>query len=475
MTVPVLDAAVVGGGIAGLATAFKLKENAAASGGVLSLRLFESAPRLGGHIRTVHRDGFILEEGPDAFLSVKPAGVALARRLGMESDLVGTQDKYRKVFVASGSRLRAFPEGFYMVAPSKIIPFALSGVLGPVAKLRALADLWIRPRTDAAEEDCASFIRRRLGAEMYTRLAEPMIGSVYAGDPGRLSAEFILPQFVELEKRYGSIIQGLLKGILAGNPSASRGPRYALFVTIKNGLEDLIRALAGRLGEGEALTGSGVESVEREPGSAGWTLRLKDQKVFRSRSVCLAVPAFEAARMLKTSAPDLSARLSGIEYSSSAVVHLAYRRDQIRHKLDGFGFVVPRREGLPILACSFTSVKFVSRAPRGHVLLRVFCRLGQDGADGTDAEIAAASREPVRRFLGIQGSELFSDVARYPAAMPQYRVGHRKLLQAINHNLTQHPGLCLAGSGYDGLGIPDCIRQAEQAANSIWGQSQNTP
>ncbi len=459
---------VVGGGIAGLAAAHRVIEWSQERGRTVELTLFEAAGRLGGTIQTERRDGFLVECGPDSFLSEKPWALALCRRLGVEDRLVQTDDRFRRTFVVLGGRLHPLPDGFQLLAPTRLAPFLASSLFSWPGKLRMALDL-VLPRGSDPDESLGAFVRRRLGREALERVAQPLVAGIYTADPDDLALAATMPRFLELERRERSLILAMWRA--SRRPSADRsgssGARWSLFVTFAEGMEELIRALAARLPPGAVRLKERVSGVTRHGGR--WQLTTADGSGMEADAVILAPEAYQVARMVRYLDPSLAHLLEGIPYASSATVTLAYRRADIAHPLDGFGFVVPRVERRPIIACTFSSVKYPGRAPEGHVLLRVFLggALDETVLAGSDESLASTARGQLALLLGAHGDPIFVHVARYPKAMPQYHVGHLARVEAIEQCVRRHPGFALVGGAYRGVGIADCVRSGEAAVERL--------
>lgn len=463
---------VVGGGITGLAAAHRLEERRRSERLPCEVRLLEAGPRLGGVIGTTHRDGFIVESGPDAFITNKPWALDLIRRLGLSERVIGTSENHRRTFVVRGGKLHPLPEGFLLLAPTRIGPFLRSGLLSWRGKARTALDLLLPRGRPGADESLASFVRRRFGQEALSQLAQPMIGGIYTADPERLSLRATMQQFLEMEERDRSIILAMRRQLLTmpQNQRSEGGARYSLFATLEDGLETLVDALAKQLSEGAIRLRSQVAEIAAD-GSC-WIMRLADGTSIGADGIILSIPAFQAALLTHNLDPELSRELEEIPYASSVTVNLAYRREGITHPLDGFGFVVPANEGRAIIACSFSSVKFAKRAPVDHVLLRAFAggALQPQPFDWDDQTLIAAVRRDLNDLLGIRTAPLWSCVARHPRSMPQYHVGHLARVAALEQRLARWPTLKLAGNAYRGIGIPDSIHSGEQAADALMAE-----
>lgn len=446
---------VVGGGLAGLTAGHRLKH----AGHDVAVR--EASARVGGILGTVKHDGFVVETGPDSILSTKPAAVELATELGIEHRIVRTNDAHRGAYVLYKGRLVHVPEGFSLMAPTRWTPWATTPIMSWGGKLRAAIEPAVPRRRGPGEESMAHFVSRRFGREVLDRLAQPLIGGIYGGDPERLSLEATMPRFVEMERSHGSVIRGMLAAQRRKSEQAASGARYGLFVAFDEGMQVLIDALAERL-EGDITLEAPVESLERA--GEGWRVDGED-----ADAVVLAVPAWRAAKLLAPIDAPLAHGLEAIRYGSAATVTFAWPREQVPHALDAFGLVVPSVERRAILAATFSSVKWPGRAPDGQVLLRVF--LGganaPDACDLEDEELAAMARRELERLMGISAEPRFTTVLRYRRAMPQYQVGHTERVEALEREVARHEGLVLAGNAYRGVGIPDTIAYAQRAADRL--------
>ena len=457
---------VVGGGITGLAAAHRAVELARERQVPLELTLIEARERLGGTIVSERVDGFLVEAGPDSFLSEKPWALALCRRLGLEPRLVRTDDRFRKVFVWHRGRLHPLPDGFQLLAPTAIRPFVTSSLFSPAGKLRMALDL-VLPRGHADDESLGAFVRRRLGAEALERVAQPLVAGIYTADPDDLSLAATMPRFLEVEKRDRSIILGLRRALARAPLPGTSGARWSLFVTMADGMEERVTALAARLPMGATVLKQRVSALERA--GRRWQVRTADGGAFEADRVILATEAHGTARLTRYLDPSLANLLVEIPYSSAATVSLGYRRTDVPHPLDGFGFVVPRTEGKALLAGTFSSVKYPGRAPEGGALLRVFLggAMNEGVLEGDDETLARLARGELAELLGIRVPPLWTRVGRYPRAMPQYQIGHLVRVEAIEGCVRELPGLALAGGAYRGVGIADCVRSGEDAAAGL--------
>ena len=460
---------VVGGGVSGLAAAHRLIEL-----GQTNLTLIEASPRLGGTIQTEYRDGFLIERGPDSFISEKPEALELAKRLALESQLIQTNEQYRRSFIVRNGRLRAVPEGFQLLAPSRIWPFLTSDIFSVAAKARIAMDLFL-PRRSAngtQDESLASFVRRRLGQEALERMAQPMVGGIYTADPETLSLRATLPRFLDMERDHRSLLLAMLRQGQTQKTGTS-GARYSLFLSFDRGMQVLADALAQLKADIRLNTrAEGLRLDDRT-----WTITTNTGEQFEADAVCLAVPAYVAAMLVQNLSGTLAAKLNQIKYASTATINFGYERTAIDHPLNGFGFVVPFIEKRSLIACTFSSVKFSGRAPEGQVLLRAFAggALQPEIFELDESELAARVEADLRKLLGITTRPLFTEVAKWGRSMPQYEVGHLDRVSEIEKAVSTFPGLTLAGNAYRGAGIPDCIRSGEAAAQIIAQALAPTP
>ncbi len=451
-----MKVAVVGGGITGLTAAFALRGR--------DVTLIEQEPRLGGKILTERRDGFLLEAGPDSFLTTKPEAVDLARRLGLGEQLIGTTSG-RTVYVLSRGRLHPLPDGVMLVAPTRVAPFLRSRLFSVSEKARIAADLVLPPRAQDGDESLGAFVRRRLGQATLDRLAAPLLAGIYAGDADALSLRATFPQLQELERTHGSVIAGMLA--LRRRPAAASGDgRLPLFMTIHSGLDQLVERLAASLEGVEVRSGAAVLEIARE--GSGYLLVLRDGGHVRADGVILTTPAYVAAQFLQPLVSEAARLLRQIPYASTATISLGYRQEDLP-PLPGHGFVVARGEGHRITACTWSSAKWEERAPPGFGLLRAYVGSATDpeALDRSDDELVALVRAELARAMGLEAAPLLSRVVRWPASMPQYSVGHLERVAAIEHALANLPRFALAGAAYRGIGLPDCIKQGLAAAKVL--------
>lgn len=479
---------IVGGGIAGL-TALEHLTRAAPD---VEAVLVEAGDRLGGHVRTEHDAGYVMEVGPDVILAAKPAALELAQRVGLAERVVGTDPAARGSYILGRRGLQRLPEGLTGLVPSRIAPFVTTPLLSPLGKLRVGLEYFIPPRGDDVDESIESFVVRRLGREMYEHLVEPLLSGISAGDGSRLSMAAMFPQLRSMEREHGGLIRAMLAqrrrssgaGRGGGMGAPPRNPSG--FVSFDGGLGSLPAAIEAEIARRAAAgvrasirTGARTDRIEHVmagaplPGDDAprrrFVLALADGSRLEADAVIVAAPAFAAAEMLRGLDPSLASQLGAVEYASTVTISLAYPREAVRLTLDATGYIVPRAVGRPVLACTWASAKFTGRAPDDRVLFRLF--LGGAGrgsfVDHDDADLRAVARAEMRDIMGIAAPPVLERIHRLPRAMPQYDVGHLERVAAIEAAARRMPGLALAGAAYRGVGIPDCVRSGERAAGDI--------
>ena len=464
---------IVGGGISGLATAFALQEQAAQAGLPLRCTILESDPSWGGKIVT-HRIGDIVTEaGPDSFLSQKQAGLDLCTKLGLADQLINTNETGKKACVLHRGRLHDLPEGLLSFVPKQLGPFLQSGLLSWVGLVRMGLEFAVPPGSPRDDESLAEFLRRRFGVQAYERLLEPLMAGIYAGDAEQMSLRATFPRFFELEQQHGSIMRGMMAAKKSASSSASSQPRRTMFVSLKNGLSELVSALTTRLMQQgvELRAGVRVDALRvrsHELGRWMYDLILQDGSALSAESVVLATPAYVSADLLRPLTPIAGGLLDLIPYASTATIALAFPRT-LTSAIEGFGFIIPRREQRDLIAATWTSLKWPHRAPSDQLLVR--CYVGGVGREDIlqreDQALVATVREELANICGIKAEPVYTEVNRWWKAMPQYTIGHLDRLVQLDAALSRYPGLVLTGAAYRGVGIPDCIRDGAVAAGQV--------
>jgi oxygen-dependent protoporphyrinogen oxidase len=415
---------VIGGGISGLSTAYYLSKAG------VPVTLIESSPRLGGFLQTEIIEGCTVELGPDSFINSKPWARELIEELGIGDQIIGSNDHLRATYIWRGGRMIQMPEGLTLMVPARFGPVMRTQLLGWGSKLRMLAEVTRRPPKNQEDRSVADFVKDHYGQEVVDYLAEPLLAGVYGGDPSQLSAASVVPKFVEWEAKYGSVSRGAMK-----NGGTSPSP---IFGTLKGGFGQLISELA-RQTTAEIIHGR-VDKVEQ-----GWKVRVNGEWIEASQLVVACKP--------QSVLPDL---FPAMTYSSSTVVALVFNKGEFEHPLNGFGFLVPKRERKSIAACTWVNTKFEHRAPSDKVVLRCF-------VNGNVKDVLPE----LRQKMGIKAAPIAERVIPWPDSMPQYTVGHAQRVQLIEDMLKDFRGLHLVGNAYNGIGIPDCIRMAKQVAERV--------
>ena len=460
---------IVGGGISGLATAYTLQER-----GLADSTLIESAPRWGGKITSFHENGFTIEGGPDSFITQKTAAIELCKRLGLEDQLVGSNSgKSAATYIWSGRRLHRMPEGMMLMAPTMVLPFLRSRLISWPGKMRAGLEVFIPRARGDGDESLAGFVRRRLGNELLNKIAGPLMGGIYAADPERMSLKSTFPIFLEMEKKNGSLLLGMMKRAKrpvkpeAGTRAPHGVKRPPMFMTLRGGLQQLSDALVARLPGTNLRTGCRALAVSRY--AERYRIDLSDGSSLLAEDVVFATPSFVTADLVEQLDSALATRLRAIRYVSTATVSLGFRRSEVAHPLQGAGFIVPPSEGRRITACSWSSAKFNYRAPEDCVLLRVFIggALAEELAEQDEAALVQLAHEELQAILGISATPVLARAYRWSKANPQYDLGHEERVAEIERSLANLPGLHLAGAAYHGPGIPDCIQSGIKATEAI--------
>ncbi|MHB8302826.1 MAG: TIGR04053 family radical SAM/SPASM domain-containing protein [Acidobacteriaceae bacterium] len=466
--------AIIGGGITGLATAFYLQEYAHDA---VDITLIEGAPRLGGKIASAQESGFVVEGGPDSFITQKTAALELCRDLGLNKDLVGCNHSTTPTYVWSRGKLHPMPEGMMLMAPTMMLPFLRSGLISWPGKARMGMEMLVPKRVDDEDESLASFVRRRFGNEALDKIAAPLMAGIFAADPEKLSLQSTFPMFLEMERKHGSLLRGILRQKRRKEQIPVRpGPKQVpppMFVTLRGGLQQLVDAIVARLPMQTILLNRHVLAVTRD--REQYRIALSDGSHFLADEIVFATPACVTANLVREIDPVLALKLRAVRYVSTATVSLGFKRSDIELPLDGFGFVVPHNENRQITACSWSSTKFNHRAPEGHTLMRVFVggARAEALAEQDETALVELARQELRATMGIGATPVLTKVYRWHKANPQYDVGHQARTADIDKIVGWHHGLHLAGAAYHGAGIPDCIQGAIKVARSIARKTQH--
>ncbi|MSP39011.1 MAG: protoporphyrinogen oxidase [Deltaproteobacteria bacterium] len=467
---------VIGGGIAGLAAAHRLTELASAKSLSIDIKLLETSARLGGSIATERIGDFLIEAGPDSFITEKPWALRLCERIGLRSRLVSTQAANQKIFIVHGGKLVQLPEGFFLLAPTRLWPFLQTPLFSWAGKLRMASEIFLPRGASNDDESLGSFVRRRFGNEALERVAQPLVGGIYASDPDQLSLNATMPRFQEMERDKRSVIYAMWsaqreRAKSATSAETGSGARWSLFVTLAGGMQELVDNLAQRLAPGTVRLNSAATELKRNTDNT-WRVTVGGNEIIEADAVILAAPAFRSGQLLESIDSNAANDLKNISYASTATVSLAYRRADFPQVPNSFGFVVPAIEKRKIMACTFSSLKYPGRAPDDCVLMRAFVggSLQPELFSDDNQRMEQNVRDELAALLGIRAKPQFVRIWRHPNSMPQYHVGHDARIKRIEAALQSFPDLALAGSAYHGVGISDCVRTGEEAAEKVFAQ-----
>lgn len=467
---------VIGGGISGLSSAFYLQREAERQGKKVQITIVDGAPVLGGKINTLQRDGFVIERGPDSFLSRKLPIIELAKELGIENELTAQNVNGKTSYIMRDGKLHPMPKGMVLGIPTNLDTFMQTTLLSDEGKERSLKDLEMPSEAPEGDESLGDFLSRRIGPEIVKHISEPLLAGIYAGDLSKLSIQATFPQFAEAERKYGSLIRGTQ--MQQQNKAPQQSPDYlpeeiksSVFLSFKDGLSTMVDALDQALQSVERRMGEEVveiKSLDDEDASARYEVVLASGEVIPADHVLVTVPAFRAADLLEPLV-DVS-ELRAINYVSVANVVMAFEKSTFNATFDGSGFLVPRAEGLRITACTWTSNKWLHTSPDDKVLLR--CYVGRSGEEESaklpDEELKQAVLEDIQKVLGIDAVPIFTEITRLPRSMPQYPVGHLENTVTFRERLSEQlPGVFVTGAAFGGVGLPDCIKSGKETASAI--------
>ena len=461
--------AVVGGGISGLAAAYRL----VSSGQDLKVVVIEASHRVGGVLRTEQVDGFTIDGGPDSFLSMKPRGIGLARELGLDDRLQWTNEANRGAFLYRKGTLHPLPEGLTGLIPTKLAPMAKTRLVSPLGKARMMLDFVLPPKKGDEDESLRAFIGRRLGNEVFDNLIEPLMAGIYSGDGSQLSLAATFPQLRAAEKNHGGLIRGVLAGRRQQTVRAIGQQTRQGFVSFRSGMHELTDALrlAIEACGGVIQTGRRVTRIDRgEDGRFIVTQESEGEPRFQIfDKVILAAPVHVQADLLQHVSPEASQEMFAIPVASSAAILLGYRETSDAVAPKNYGYLVPRVEHRPVKAVTWLSSKWEGRAPDGHFLVRAFMgRAGQqEMLAQSDDELVNLVRQEMLEVSGIAGDPVVQRVWRLNGVMPQYIVGHMDRVATIEAAVAKVPGLEIAGNMLRGVGIPDCIAAGESASDRL--------
>ncbi|RUT38779.1 protoporphyrinogen oxidase [Paenibacillus anaericanus] len=458
---------IIGGGLTGLSAAFYIRKFYSDKGLTPQITIVDKESRLGGKIETLHRDGFVIEKGPDSFLARKTAMIDLAKELELDHELVSMNPEAKKTYIVKKRELHPMPSGLVLGIPTELGPFLKTGLISWGGKARAMMDFVLPRRKSEEDESLGEFIERRLGAEVLQNVTEPLLAGIYAGDTYHLSLQSTFPQFGELERKYGSLIKGMMTG--KKPVETHTGTKRSAFLTFRQGLQSLIHALVHELEDVDQLLESEVSSISKVDGAGtGYQIVLSSGESLSADEVVVTTPAFAAAELLRPHV-DVSA-MEAINYVSVANVVLAFDRKDLKGLFDGSGFLVPRNEGMSITACTWTGVKWLHTTPDDKMLLR--CYVGRSGDEQkvflSDESLTELVLKDLHELMNITARPLFTEITRLPKSMPQYPIHHLQHIAGLRQNMESSlPGVYITGAAFEGVGLPDCIRQAKELAQRM--------
>jgi protoporphyrinogen/coproporphyrinogen III oxidase len=452
--------AIVGSGVSALACAVALKEKD------IDVTVFERSGAIGGKLLTEKVDGFTVEAGPDSFLPEKYWTVDLIKRVGLEDQLLCTNEEHKGTYIYSRGRLHRLPEGVMLMVPTMIMPLLRSSLISFRGKLRMGMELFVPKGQAGSDESLARFVTRRLGKECLEKIAEPLVAGIHTSNPDDMSVKAIFPRFLDMEQKHGSLIRGMVRAMKNIPTGTGTGKKMTYFMSLNEGMQQLVDGCSRFVGETSICTSTEVKEIRQ--GEKGYDLLL-DREWAAFDSVVLTTPSYVTKDLVKDMAPALAERLSLIDWSSTATVSIAFDGADIRTALPGFGFIVPKVEKRRVNAATWSSIKWSFRAPEGGLLIRCFVGGGhhEELVSYDDEELVRVVTDELRDIVGISPKPLFAKVYRWQRSMPRYTVGHLERIAAIEEVQHGYPGLYLAGSSYRGIGIGDCVKSGFDAASQI--------
>ena len=479
---------IIGGGVAGLGAAYKVTR-AASEGHDIEFLLLEKDRRLGGKIQTeivpdpLEEGRFIVDGGPDCFLTEKPACHRIAKLTGIFGDELPTDESRKRTWILSHGKLHRLPDGIFMFAPTRFLPFATTGLFSWPGKIRMAMDLFIAPKQVAPgefnDETLESFVVRRMGRECLDRLAEPLVGGVHASDPRQMSLAATFPRLLEMEQKYGS----LMKGFIAARRKIEEMRRKypvklgekprTFFTSFLNGMQQLTDRMADVAGREHIHTGKTVTALHRTR-DGPWNAQLSDGSTIDGDAVIIATESWAAEPLVRRHDKAIADALASIPASSSATISVAFNESEVGFDLNAFGVLCPLVEGRALMAATYSSTKWSGRAPVGKILLRGFVGgpHNQEILKRSDEELVRIVIDEFHDILGLNqyAKPLFSRVFRWHLGMPQYTLGHLDRIALIENRCAKIPGCAIAGGSYRGVGVPNCIESGERAVSKVLGE-----
>ena len=465
---------IIGGGISGLSTLYYLKKKLGEKKIRAHIRLLEKSGRFGGQIRTEYVDGFIIDGGSDCFIREKPWALSLCRELGIEDRLVNTMDENNGTFIYRKGKLHSLPEGLMSLVPARFLPFITSGLFSLAGKIRMGIEVFIPRRKDDSDETLARFVTRRSGRELLDMIAEPLIAGIHAGDPDRMSVKSTFPRFIQMEKEHGSLTMATLAARkkmkeMMKKHSASGAPQRSFFISFRRGMYQFIETLLEKLKDQNLMTGIHVTAVKKEK-NGKYRIILEKGKDMTADMVVVTTPAYVSAGILKGVSRPMAESMKKIPYVKTGTISIAYRKQDVEKFIPkAFGFLIPGVEKRSLMAATFTSRKWPGRCPEDYVLIRCFIggKHNQELIGKDDETIMATARRELQTILGITAEPYLYRIYRWIDNMPQYNIGHMEIMETIDREMEKNRGLYVTGSAYRGIGIPDCIQNAEITAEKI--------
>lgn len=453
--------AIIGGGISSLACAVMLKEAG------IDFVIFEKEKELGGKIKTEYYNNFVIEAGPDSYLPEKFWSVQLIKKVGLEEEMLCSNDEHKGTFIYSNGKLHPLPEGVMLMVPTMIMPLLKSSLISWPGKIRMGLELFIPPKKDDSDESLAQFVTRRLGRECLEKIAEPLVAGIHTSNPDNMSVKATFPRFVEMEKKYGSLIKGMVTAMKNKPAYKPDTKKMTYFMSLKNGMAELVEGCKKFIGEEKIITNKQVSKILKD--NSKYIVITKDGFKDKYDYVILGTPSYITAELIKDMNNNLASLLKKIEWSSSATISLAYKKSDLDVELKGFGFIVPRVENRRINACTWSSIKWSFRSPEDYVLIRSFVGGGhhEELVDESDEKLTNIVRDELKDIVRIHANPILTKVYRWHKGMPKYTVGHLERIAEIDNYVKTHKGLYLIGCSYKGIGIGDCVKSGFDVAKSV--------
>ncbi len=464
---------IIGGGISGLTTIYYLRKYLKEKNLSAEIQLIEKSDRFGGQIKTEHDGEFIFEGGTDCFIREKPWALQLCKELGIEENLVNTKDENSGTFIYRKGKLHKLPEGLMLLVPTKFLPFATTGLFSLCGKLRMALEVFIPKKKNDSDETLERFVIRRFGRELLEMIAEPLIAGIHSGDPEKMSIQSSFPRFHQMEKDYGSLTRATLAARKKMNEMLKKrdpgAPQRSFFISFKNGMSEFVEKILERIKEIRIDTGCEVSSVTKND-YGRFTIHLADGNSVTADSVVVTTPAYVSSKLLEGINGPMSESMNNIPYIKTGIISMVYKKSDIEKVLPrAFGFLVPRVEKRKIMAATFTSLKWPNRCPDDYIMLRCFVggKENQHLIEQDDETLLNTARNELKSIIGIDAEPVTCRIFRWIDNMPQYNIGHRELIETIDRGIMENRGLYVTGSAYKGIGIPDCINNAEITARRI--------